>query len=144
MNALSDEPPPSSAGPPSPTRAAVTTFLAAVESRDADAAAACFAEGALYANVPHAPVVGPDGVRGLLTPILARSSEVRWDIVSAAFDGHRAFLERVDRFRIDGREYAVECNGVLEVDPGTGLITAFRDYVDLGVWRARLDGVLDR
>lgn len=133
-----------SADPASATRAAVAAFLAAVESRDADAAAACFAEDARYANVPHDPVIGPAGVRGLLGPILARSSEVRWDIVSAAYDGDRAFLERVDRFRIDGREYAVECNGVVEVDPGTGLITAFRDYVDLGVWRTRLGGVLDR
>lgn len=119
-------------------------FLAAVEARDVDAVASCFAETARYANMPHEPVVGPEGVRALFTPILTRSSKVRWDIVSEAYDGPRAFLERVDRFWIDGREYAIECNGVAEVDPSTGLITVFRDYVDLGVWRARLDGVLDR
>lgn len=130
--------------PTSTTRATVAAFLDAVHARDADAAAACFADAARYANVPHEPVIGPDGVRGLLAPILARSSRVRWDIVTAAYDQNRAFLERVDRFWIDGREYAIECNAVVEVDPTSGLITAFRDYVDLGVWRARLNGVLDR
>lgn len=127
-----------------PARAAVDRFLAAVHARDAGAAAACFAPRATYANMPHPPVTGPEGVRGLLEPILRRSSRVRWDIVSASYARDRAWLERVDRFVIDGQEYAIECNGVVEVDEPSGLITAFRDYVDLGVWRQRLGGVLDR
>lgn len=49
----------------------------------------------------------------------------------------------MDRFRIDGREYAIECNGVVEVDVDRELLTAFRDYVDLGVWRGRLGAALD-
>jgi limonene-1,2-epoxide hydrolase len=127
-----------------PARAAIERFLAAVHARDAGAAAACFAPRARYANVPHPPVVGPAGVQKLLTPILSRSSRVQWELVSASFEAERAWLERVDRFWIDGREYAIECNAVAEVDPGSGLITQFRDYVDLGVWRERLGGVLDR
>ncbi len=78
----------------------------------------------------------------MLARILDRSSHVQWDIVSAAYTDDRAWLERVDRFWIDGTEYAAPCNGVVEVDPDTGLITAFRDYVDLGVWRDRLGAVL--
>jgi hypothetical protein len=31
-----------------------------------------------------------------------------------------------------------------EVDPATGPVTAFRDDVDLGAWRARPGGVLER
>jgi limonene-1,2-epoxide hydrolase len=122
-------------------RAAVTRFLAAVEARDAAGAAACFAPSATYANVPHPPVHGPSGVQGLLAPILERSSQVRWEIVTASYDSDRAWLERVDRFVIDGTEYAVACNGVVEVG-SDGLITAFRDYVDLAVWRATLGDVL--
>jgi limonene-1,2-epoxide hydrolase len=128
----------------STTQAAVARFLAAVQARDPDAAAACFAPQARYANVPHPPAVGPAGVRALLAPILARSSEVRWDLVSTSFEPERAWLERIDRFTIDGRQYAIECNAVVEVDPETGLILQFRDYVDLGLWRARLGGVLDQ
>lgn len=122
----------------------LTRFLAAVEDRDASAAAACFAEGATYANVPHPPVVGPAGVRGLLAPILERSTWVRWDVVTAAYAPERCFLERVDRFGIDGREYAVACTAVVEIDPVADLVTAFRDYVDLGEWRARLGDALSR
>lgn len=129
--------------PPSgPAHAALTRFLDAVHTRDAAAAGSCFAPTGTYANMPHPPVVGPAGVAGLLAPILARSSRVRWDLVSAAYTPGRAWLERVDRFWIDGREYAIECNAVAEVDGASGLITAFRDYVDLGVWRARLGDVL--
>ena len=122
--------------------ATVARFLDAVATRDAAAAGACFAPGAPYANVPHPPVFGPAGVTDLLAPILGRSERVRWDLVSASYAPTRAWLERVDRFWIDGREYAIECNGVAEVDPATGLITAFRDYVDLSVWRGRLCDVL--
>ncbi|MCD2187910.1 nuclear transport factor 2 family protein [Actinomycetospora soli] len=117
---------------------ALARFLAAVEARDASAASACFADGAPYANVPHPPVVGPDGVRDMLAPVLDRSEHVRWEIVTSALTERRCFLERVDRFVIDGREYAVACTAVVEIDPAADRITAFRDYVDLGEWRARL------
>lgn len=122
-------------------RAAAARFLAAVEARDARAAGACFAPNAGYANVPHPPAVGPAGVEAMLAPILNRSEQVRWEIVTASYSESRAWLERVDRFIIDGQEYAVECNGVLETGP-TGLISSFRDYVDLGPWRARIRDVL--
>ena len=121
---------------------AVARFLAAVEARDPEAAGACFAEDATWANVPHPPAVGPAGVHDMLAPILARSTWVRWDIVTASYTPERCWLERVDRFGIDGTEYAVACHGVVEVDPARDLITAFRDYVDLGEWRARLGTVL--
>ena len=123
-------------------REVVERFLAAVGAGDPDGAAACFAPDATYANMPHPPVVGPAGVKALLTPILDRAEYVEWEIVTASFTETRAWLERVDRFRIDGREYAIECNGVVEVDVEAGLITAFRDYVDLQVWRERLGDVL--
>ncbi|RTL67275.1 MAG: nuclear transport factor 2 family protein [Pseudonocardiaceae bacterium] len=126
----------------SDAREVVERFLAAVGAGDPDAAAACFTPDATYANMPHPPVIGPDGVRGLLAPILDRAEYVEWEIVTASYAPTRAWLERVDRFRIDGREYAIECNGVVEIDPASGLISAFRDYVDLGVWRARLGDVL--
>jgi limonene-1,2-epoxide hydrolase len=121
---------------------ALSRFLAAVEARDPDGAAACFADEATYANVPHPPVHGPTGVHHLLAPILGRSTWVRWEIVTASLDPRRCFLERVDRFGIDGREYAVACTAVVEIDPDADRITAFRDYVDLGEWRARLGDVL--
>ena len=122
--------------------AAFHRFLAAVAARDVDGVVACFARDARYGNVPHPPAVGHDAIRDLLGPILERSSEVRWDVVTEATVGDSVMAERVDRFVIDGTEYAAPCCGVYVVDPVSGLITEVRDYVDLGPWRAALDGVL--
>lgn len=120
------------------SRTIVTRFLDAVEGRDLEGVVACFANDATWQNVPHPAAVGRGAIEAMLAPILARSDDVRWDVVSAAYDDRRAWLERVDRFWIDGVEHAVRCNGVFEVDPDAGVITEVRDYVDLGEWRARL------
>ena len=122
-------------------RAAVGRFLGAVESRDASAVARSFTPDATYRNVPHEPAVGSSAIERLFRPILTRSERVVWDIVSAAYSGDTAWLERVDRFWIEGVEYRIECNGVARVDVATGLLAEFRDYVDLAVWRQRLEDV---
>ncbi len=121
----------------------VRDFIAAVEQRDLDRVGQCFTVDATYANIPHPPVVGPAGVRGLLGPILRRSDRVEWQIVSASFSATRAWVERVDRFWIDGTEYAVACNGVFVLDATATRLHQVRDYVDLTEWRARLGTVLD-
>ncbi len=123
------------------TREVVARFLAAVHDRDCDAVAGCFTADARYANVPHPPAVGPAAIRAVFARILPRCERVHWEIVSAAYDGQRAWLERVDRFWIGGREYAIECNGVYVV--AGPRLAEVRDYVDLATWRARLGGVLD-
>ncbi len=74
----------------------------------------------------------------MLGRVLQRSEAVRWDVVTESYSEDRAWLERVDRFWIDGTEYAVRCNGVLEFHPESGLITELRDYVDLEEWRSRV------
>jgi len=126
------------------TRDVVRRFLDAVEGRDLDALAACFTDDARYANVPHPPAVGPAAIRAVFARILPRCERVRWDVVSSAYDGGTAWLERVDRFWIDGREYAIECNGVYRADQRAGRLAEVRDYVDLEVWRDRLGDVLTR
>ena len=116
----------------------VRRFLDAVEARDAHAAGAVCHTDATWLNVPHPAAIGRDSIVAMLAPILDRSSEVRWDIVSESYGDTTAWLERVDRFVIDGTEYAVRCNGVFEIDTTAGFIREVRDYVDLGEWRARL------
>jgi limonene-1,2-epoxide hydrolase len=122
-------------------KAGVRRLLGSVESRDPAAVAACFTPDASYRNVPHEPAIGTAAIEELFRPILTRSERVVWEIVSAAYSPDTAWLERVDRFWIDGSEYRIECNGVARIDVGTGLLTEFRDYVDLSVWRQRLEGV---
>lgn len=125
--------------PPQPLSQIVwARLIDAVGRRDVDALVGCFAEDASWQNVPYEPWVGRSTIAAMLGPILRRSSRVQWDTVSESYSPHRAWLERIDRFWIDGVEYAVRVNGVIEVDPESGLIRELRDYSDLGEWRSRL------
>jgi len=124
------------------TKATVQRWLAAVNANDLDALVACFEPDGSWQNVPNAPAVGHAAIRAMLAPIFERSERVVWDIVTEAYAPGRAWLERVDRFVIDGTEHAVRCNGVLEIGPDSGLITELRDYVDLAEWRSRTTSVL--
>ena len=120
----------------------VDAFFAAIETLNPEQVAACFTPTARYSNMPHAPAVGRDEIAAMFAPILNRCERARWDVVSRADVGYRAHVERVDRFWIGGREYAIECHGVYLIDAESGLIGEVRDYVDLSLWRDRLGGVL--
>ena len=120
----------------------VRAFLDAVESRDASAVAACFAQDAVYQNVPHAAFNGRTEIEQLFVPILNASERVEWEVLSMALEGPRVHLERIDRFWIQGKEYSVACHAVITVDMASGLIASFIDYLDLGEWRATLGDVL--
>lgn len=125
------------------TRAIVRRFLDAVESRDLERIADGLAEDATWQNVPHPVTSGRDDVTGMLARVVTLCERVEWEIVSEVYSGDRAWLERVDRFWIDGSCHSVCCNGVVTVDRGRGLVRQFRDYVDLGEWRARIGPVLE-
>lgn len=120
------------------TQQAVSTLLSAVASRDLQRVHDALAPDCTWQNVPHPPAIGRPAIIELLAPILCWADEVRWDVISAAFDGDTAWVERADRFWIEGVEHTVLCNGVVTVDPISGTITSVRDYVDLGEWRARV------
>jgi limonene-1,2-epoxide hydrolase len=102
-----------------------------------------FCEDGTFQNVPYAEVRGRADIAALFTPILRASERVEWELVSMAVSETRLHYERVDRFWIRGVMYAVECHAVVEIDVDRGLIRTWRDYVDLGKWRATLGGVLD-
>ncbi len=123
-------------------RAATATgaLLAAVESRDLRAIEDALTPDATWQNVPSPPNVGRAAVMAALAPIVTWSDEVRWDVVSASYDETTGWLERVDRFVIDGVEHAVQCNGVFEVRDGR--VAVVRDYVDIVDWRARIGPVM--
>ena len=125
------------------TQAAVTELLRAIGSRDLRAVGRSLGPAASWQNVPHPVVVGREHVVAFLSGVLTWADEVRWEIVSAGYDGRRAWLERVDRFRLDGEWFDVRCNAVIELDDA-GLVCDVRDYVDLGEWRERVQPVLDR
>tara|TARA_B100000686_G_C16210080_1_gene674965 strand:+ start:119 stop:517 length:399 start_codon:yes stop_codon:yes gene_type:complete len=117
------------------TREIIEGFLRHVESRDSEAVAACFTEDAHYRNMPGPPAIGKESIHQVFSKILGASEKVQWDVVTESYMPGIAWLERVDRFWINGIEYSVECNGVFLVDEEAGLITEVRDYLDIGVWR---------
>ena len=114
------------------------TFLNSMESCDIDRILQSFTEQSSWQNVPHVPAVGLSEIRAAFESIVQRSSRIQWDVVSSAFEGSRGWIERVDRFWIDGIEYPVRCNGVFDFDVESCSILSVRDYVDLGEWRSRL------
>ena len=118
------------------THTTLDAFWAALASRDLRRIEDLLAPEVTWRNMPHPPAVGRRAVMELLAAIITWSDEVRWDVVSASYDGGRAWVERVDRFVLDGTEHYVECNGVFTVDQGR--ICEVRDYVDLGEWRSRV------
>lgn len=127
----------------SPARVISDRLLAALASRDLRLIEEALAPECTWQNVPHPAAEGRDAVMAMLSPIITWSDQVRWDVLSAAYDGTTAWLERADRFRIDGPEYTVLCNGVFEVDADAGTVRSVRDYVDLGEWRAHVGPALE-
>ncbi len=120
------------------TREVIHAVLAAIESRDLIMIESRLAGGVTWQNVPNAPATGRDEVMMMFDRILPLCDDVKWDVVSETYEGNRGWLERVDRFLIDGEWHEVLCNGVFEVDADAGLLVSVRDYVDLGEWRARI------
>jgi limonene-1,2-epoxide hydrolase len=122
---------------------AVQNFLDAVHKRDAAAVAECFtSDGEYYFAVPQEPARGRAAIAAVFAKILGASDKVQWDIVTSSVDGHRVWLERVDRFWFSGREVPIECVGVVELDI-QGSITVVRDYCDMAVWRARREAAAE-
>ena len=126
------------------TRLAIEELLAAVESRDLRKVECALHPDAVWQNVPHAPAAGRESVIQMLASIICWSDKVQWDVLSASVKGDTGWYERLDRFWIDGAEYAVPCNGVFRVDPTTRTVCALRDYLDLGEWRSSVAAVMTR
>jgi limonene-1,2-epoxide hydrolase len=95
-----------------------------------------FADDAVYHNVPFEPVHGPDGVRQVLAPVVAKADEVQIVIHRELGDEVVVFNERTDRFRQGERWRDIPVTGVWEVHDGK--ITLWRDYFDYASTREYL------
>lgn len=105
---------------------------------DLDAILRCFAEDAVYHNMPVDPVKGERAIRGVLEGFLNAASEVRWELIQMAVSPSGAVLtERVDRFKVNNRWIALPVMGTFEVDDG--LITQWRDYFDMAQFTSQVE-----
>lgn len=102
---------------------------------DLDAIVACFADDAIYDNVPMAAVQGTDAIRTTLQGFMGAASEVQWDIVNIVADGGVVLTERVDKFKINDQWIELRVMGAFEV--ADGKITAWRDYFDMNQFQTQ-------
>lgn len=110
----------------------VRDFLAALVSRDLDAACAMVTPDFEYDNVPIGKSFGPEGLRSTLEGFFSMLSGIDWQIVRQTSSGdttHGTVLnERDDRVEIHGRWASLPVAGVFEVR--NGFISLWRDYFD--------------
>lgn len=118
----------------------VAGFIAAIESRDVDAALALLAEDVSYENMPMDPIVGREMTGVVLHSYLDLSTEVEWRIVREVLDGDIVINERVDRFLIGDGWLELPVAGFWEVHDG--LITLWRDYFDMSAYTSQLDALV--
>ena len=116
--------------------ALVREFCDAWSKLDADVLAGYFTEDAVYHNIPLAPLSGREAIREFLAGFLAGAGSAEFRIGHVLSSGDVVMTERVDAFRMGGREIAIPVAGVFEVRDGK--IAAWRDYFDMGQVTAAL------
>src|SRR5690606_29205327 len=98
---------------------------------DPDEIAAYCAEDAVYHNIPMEPVVGRAAIRDFVAGFLGTFASIDFEIHRQVTSGGLVMNERTDTMRgKDGRSLALPVMGVFAVEGG--LITAWRDYFDIG------------
>jgi limonene-1,2-epoxide hydrolase len=112
--------------------AIVEKFCAAFARRDSAELIEYFADGAVYHNMPMAPVTGKDAIKGVLDMFLGPATSAEFVMLKIAAAGDAVLTERVDKFAIGGASIELPVAGVFELKDGK--ITAWRDYFDMATW----------
>lgn len=116
----------------------VKDFIAAWEARDAENILAQLAPDAIYHNIPMQELKGHDAIRTFITPFLAGAARVAWTVHHMAQSADGVVLtERTDVFEMGPKTISIRVMGTFEFGPD-GLITAWRDYFDLGQFQSQM------
>jgi limonene-1,2-epoxide hydrolase len=116
--------------------ALVREFCAAWSRRDIDALLGYFTDDAVYHNMPMAPVSGKNSIREVLNMFVPGADAIEFEMLRVAARGSVVFAERVDRFRMGGKQVEVPVVGVFEIR--NGRIAAWRDYFDFATWQRQV------
>jgi limonene-1,2-epoxide hydrolase len=108
----------------------VRQFFAAASTSDVDKLAGLFSADAVYTDGPRGTHSGIDAIRAEFEEQVQVTPNLVIDVKTLVVDGTTVFAERVDKFEVEGKWFALEVVGVFEVD-GDGKIKRFRDYYDL-------------
>ena len=118
----------------------VTAFMAEFSNPhpDVDVLLSYFAADAVYHNMPSQPAVGLDAIRQTLSGFVTRMELVGWEVLNQLHSGDLVMNERIDRFRVPGKEIALPVAGVFRVRDGK--IAEWRDYFDMATWQKQATG----
>lgn len=112
----------------------VKDFCQAWENLDIDAVLGLMSEDAVYHNMPMAPLVGQEQIRGFLSAFLGAASSCRFEILTIVADEQRVVTERLDSFTLgDNTLSELPVLGIFEFN-AEGEITNWREYFDLKTW----------
>ena len=97
-----------------------------------------FTADAVYHNIPVDPVVGHEGILGMLNMFLQPGSKIEFRVRNIVGDGDVVLTERVDVFELPNARIELPVMGTFEVRDGK--IAAWRDYFDLNQYMSQLQG----
>lgn len=118
----------------------VTAMIDAFNRMDLDGIVACFAEDAVYHNIPMEPVQGTAAIRAVLEGFMGAATEVEWEVLNSVSNGGTVLNERVDKFKVNGTWIALPVMGTFEVT--NDRITAWRDYFDLNQFQTQMQAAM--
>jgi limonene-1,2-epoxide hydrolase len=107
----------------------VDEFIRRIVSMDIDGACELVADDVEYDNVPIGKVVGPQGIKDVLGPMVGGLDRAEWVVHRQVAVGNLVLNERTDRFGLGDAWMDLPVAGVFEVVDGK--ITLWRDYFDM-------------
>ena len=105
----------------------VNAFCDALNDDGIEASLKYIADDCIYQNMPFDPVVGPEGVRGVLSGFFQLTGNVRIETLKQVAVGNLVMNERIDHFNPPtGKAFGLPVMGAFEIRDGK--ISAWRDY----------------
>ena len=102
--------------------------------------AAFFTDGAVYHNIPMAPVTGREAIAkniaSFIRPGAPGIESIEFRVINIAANGPIVMTERVDVFKLPKKSFELPVMGTFEVRDGK--INAWRDYFDLNQFTTRM------
>ena len=118
----------------------VTAFIDHWNSGDMEAMYAMCAEDIVWHNIPMEPIAGKTAMREAVAGFMANVATCAWETHAIAANDSTVLTERTDGFTMkDGRKAAIRVMGTFEIGEN-GLITAWRDYFDMGEFQREFSG----
>jgi limonene-1,2-epoxide hydrolase len=113
----------------------VRSFIAAWNANDIPRVVAHLHDDVVYHNVPVDPIRGRAAVESYLNG-KGGFDWIDWKLLAIAESGNQVLTERIDDFRIGGRDVSLPVMGIFEIEDD--LIRAWRDYFDMAMYQRQL------